>query len=1191
MKFGKDKVFYKRLVILTVVTALCLTSFSVNSVKSKDLTILDDSFLYQELTPADKSSIDSFKPSFTIETSISDGADYLVHAQADITEDNAGNGNNGNPDSPDDPDDGGWDWRLTDPNYTHTVNPSPKNIYGATAQGLYYAYLIDPDPSYMTAMTDAANYMAGDSNIRSAADLIFLMNYNDLPGVSGTAYKDAAKAKYDDRISAYGSATALAEYIRDARNSQGYPNGIIAWDIGAWVVAAAMLDERFPSNGYDLDADAMAEVLYQDSFNDNPGYFDIVDDQGYDSGYGNVNFWWYPLGISGLIDAFDAAQVHISEIPGLLSILLNCQCACGAFSFQYGGNTGDEDWQASAYAVMTLGKYDPYTYHDNIVSACSWIASTQDVASGGWVYSSGNHYPEVGGENTAALYFAGSVINIDTSEVFWTIQSAVDNADPCNTIIVLPGLYVEQVFINKDLTLQGLPGAIIQAPSTMTGYTIPESTHTFYPVVFADGGSGIISVEVKGFEIDGADNVGSYDYHVGILYRNVQPGTHLSRIADNVIHSMGTNGQQTFGILIYGDSDVLVEDNTISEFSRGGIGVLGDAGMVPDPVVSIDENIVTGPYDPSGSPTWASNGIQISYGASGSITSNDVSACGWPGTAWAGTGILVGDTSDVLIDNNHVHDCEQAIGVGDYPAAWGYPFNVLTASDIDVTFNTLTDNEWGISVFNDITNALIQCNEILDTLYDGIDVYNYGYGDNSPTNIEIHYNDIVGSGADGLWVGPLVTQTVDAECNWWGDHSGPGGDGPGTGDTVVGNADYDPWIFVDADAGGPYVSGGVIHFDASGTNGSCGALSYHWDFGDGTTGAGVNPMKTYSLPGTYTVKLTVTLTTVCGRTYTDTDTTTATLAGGDPPIIELIYPTGGEILSGVVTVKWYAIDEDFPGEQNKLPIYMFYSADGGNSWRQIDDVLENDGEYDLDTTEFADGEYMIKVEAIHDGVAVDTSDPFTIDNGYTGVKISDVRITDTSISSYQWVKNGDDIEVSAGITSSYSLKREDISADLSGFGLSDTVIPNSFDGFTAKWIVHNVVCNPSDGEINVPVTVNAAETHTKIGKITADNTKPEIEITKPANGLYFLNRKFFPLPKTIVIGKITIEADGLDTNGIAKMEFYVDGELRATLTEEPFSWYMKQGLMGNHEITIKAYDPVGNIATQTQQARFFSLFL
>ena len=48
----------------------------------------------------------------------------------------------------------------------------------------------------------------------------------------------------------------------------------------AWALAAAMLDDRY--GGYATDADDIAEVIWQDSFNDNPGYFDVVDDAGYD---------------------------------------------------------------------------------------------------------------------------------------------------------------------------------------------------------------------------------------------------------------------------------------------------------------------------------------------------------------------------------------------------------------------------------------------------------------------------------------------------------------------------------------------------------------------------------------------------------------------------------------------------------------------------------------------------------------------------------------------------------------------------------------------------------------------------------------------------------------------------------------------------------------------------------------------
>lgn len=338
--------------------------------------------------------------------------DYLKAMQADVTEDNAGNGS-GAGESPNDPDDAGWDWRVTSPPapFFHTTTASPKNLYGVTALGLYYAYKETGDGTYFTAMQDAADYMKSDAGIRSAADLIFLLLFNDLPGVSGTAYADAAKAKFDGRIATYGSAKALAEYIRDVRGvTQGYPNGIIAWDIGPWVRAAAMLADEYPSDPYDyaVAADSMAEVLWQDSFNDNPGYFDVEDDDGWDSTYANVNYWWYTTGLTGLIDAFSASNLHTSEIPGLVTRLLASQYPSGAISDSYGANPDNEDWQSTAYAAMALGRLDQETYQVQITAMGHYMAATQD-ASGGWRYSSGNHYPEICGECASGVYFSNDV--------------------------------------------------------------------------------------------------------------------------------------------------------------------------------------------------------------------------------------------------------------------------------------------------------------------------------------------------------------------------------------------------------------------------------------------------------------------------------------------------------------------------------------------------------------------------------------------------------------------------------------------------------------------------------------------------------------------------------------------------------------------------------------------------------------
>jgi PKD repeat protein len=63
-----------------------------------------------------------------------------------------------------------------------------------------------------------------------------------------------------------------------------------------------------------------------------------------------------------------------------------------------------------------------------------------------------------------------------------------------------------------------------------------------------------------------------------------------------------------------------------------------------------------------------------------------------------------------------------------------------------------------------------------------------------------------------------------------------------------------------ADAGGPY-PGAVnqpVRFDATGSDDADGVLvSAEWDFGDNSTGSGLNPDHTYTVPGPYTATLTV----------------------------------------------------------------------------------------------------------------------------------------------------------------------------------------------------------------------------------------------------------------------------------------------------------------------------------------------
>jgi PKD repeat protein len=89
-----------------------------------------------------------------------------------------------------------------------------------------------------------------------------------------------------------------------------------------------------------------------------------------------------------------------------------------------------------------------------------------------------------------------------------------------------------------------------------------------------------------------------------------------------------------------------------------------------------------------------------------------------------------------------------------------------------------------------------------------------------------------------------------------------------------------------ADADGPYTGTEdvVLTFDGLGSSDSDGdPLTYAWDFGDGSTGTGVNPTHVYTAGGTYTVTLIVN----DGKVNSEPSTTTAEITEvNDSPVAD-----------------------------------------------------------------------------------------------------------------------------------------------------------------------------------------------------------------------------------------------------------------------------------------------------------------
>ena len=109
--------------------------------------------------------------------------------------------------------------------------------------------------------------------------------------------------------------------------------------------------------------------------------------------------------------------------------------------------------------------------------------------------------------------------------------------------------------------------------------------------------------------------------------------------------------------------------------------------------------------------------------------------------------------------------------------------------------------------------------------------------------------------------------------------------------------------------------------------------------------------------------------------------------------------------------------------------------------------------------------------------------------------------------------------------------------------------------------------------------------------IKIDKTKPSVSIVTPEEKrIYIFGRSILrTFKRTIIIGKITVEANATDNLGIDIVKFYVDEEERGNATSPPYTWKWG-GDFGRRELLVKAFDEAGLYESDTIDVTIFSLF-
>jgi hypothetical protein len=227
--------------------------------------------------------------------------------------------------------------------------------------------------------------------------------------------------------------------------------------------------------------------------------------------------------------------------------------------------------------------------------------------------------------------------------------------------------------------------------------------------------------------------------------------------------------------------------------------------------------------------------VELGSMSNGSITGNKIYGYDIPaasdGSSAAGlyiensftSGITTPITKDVLLQGNEIYDCQYAMTIGNqWNGMTGNVDIVLTmqgnnfhnnvsggiivadedksaGSSVTVigSGNTIVDNnEFAYFVYTvgDGDVAVDLSGDTLTGNQYGMYVGDYASGPSgSSYDVKVNCSDISNNSVYGI-DNEIAATTVDATKNWWGDISGPGGEGAGAGSAVSANVNFFPWL-------------------------------------------------------------------------------------------------------------------------------------------------------------------------------------------------------------------------------------------------------------------------------------------------------------------------------------------------------------------------------------------------------------
>ena len=344
-------------------------------------------------------------------------------------------------------------------------------------------------------------------------------------------------------------------------------------------------------------------------------------------------------------------------------------------------NVTNNWWGAISGPAAFLNGVNLNTYNEDLQVDYIQANNNDNFTFAPWLSSGTDSNPAMAGFQPATGTSFYPVSN--GSSGYASIQDAIDAASAGDTLIAIAGTYNEQLIIDKALTLQGSGDTTIIKPSQTTidnfalfdRFSGSGNVETAIIVVTGVSASGK-TVTLKDFKVDASLATGvtsGANMLDGIFYRNSN-GT-IDNITVVGVNKSGL-GEQNGGIRCAGfdgnSIQIEIKNCEVSNYNKNGI-TCNEANLT----VNVHNNTVMG----LGSINWsAQNGIQIAFGAKGSISNNTISNHVYtgPSSAWS-CGILISQSDGVTISgNNTTHNL-----VGIY---------ILQSNNCTISGNTVTNS-------------------------------------------------------------------------------------------------------------------------------------------------------------------------------------------------------------------------------------------------------------------------------------------------------------------------------------------------------------------------------------------------------------------------------------------------------------------------------------------------------------------